>query len=61
MSARSGEIVIKGLIVLDGAGETLVLLGIVVLQRDLQLDGLGELALLLAVRRLQHDADRFHQ
>ena len=32
--------------VLDGAGETLVLLGIVVLEADLEVDGLLELALL---------------
>eukprot|EP00959_Pyramimonas_sp_CCMP1952_P054279 1135243-Pyramimonas_sp.AAC.1 len=31
----------------DGAAETLVLLGIVVLETDLELDGLSELALLL--------------
>ncbi|GMT29538.1 hypothetical protein PFISCL1PPCAC_20835, partial [Pristionchus fissidentatus] len=31
----------------DGSGETLVLLGVVVLQTDLELDGLTELALLL--------------
>lgn len=32
---------------LDGPGETLVLLRVVVLEADLELDGLGELALLL--------------
>jgi hypothetical protein len=32
---------------LDGAGETLVTLGIVVLQADLELDGLVEVTLLL--------------
>jgi hypothetical protein len=34
---------------LDGSRETLVPLGIVVLQADLELDGLNELALLLAI------------
>jgi hypothetical protein len=32
---------------LDGAAETLVLLGIVVLESDLELDGLEEVALLI--------------
>jgi hypothetical protein len=34
---------------LDGAGETLVTLGVVVLEADLELDGLEEVALLLLV------------
>ena len=36
--------------VLDGSRETLVTLGIVVLETDLELNRLNELALLLAVR-----------
>ena len=35
--------------VLDGARETLVTLGVVVLETELELDGLDEVALLLAV------------
>jgi len=35
---------------LDGAGETLVTLGVVVLQTDLELDGLLEVTLLLIER-----------
>lgn len=35
---------------LDGAGETLVTLGVVVLQTDLKLDGLEEVSLLLILR-----------
>lgn len=38
-----------GFYALDGSGETLVPLGVVVLQADLELDGLNELALLLAI------------
>ena len=34
---------------LDGARETLVALGVVVLETDLELDGLNEVALLLAI------------
>ena len=34
---------------LDGTRETLVALGVVVLETDLELDGLDEVALLLAV------------
>ena len=50
---------------LDGAGETLVTLGVVVLEADLELDGLEEVALLLLVGVLQellhvgtHTSDR---
>ena len=38
---------------LDGAGETLVTLGIVVLQTDLKLDSLEELTLLLVKRVIE--------
>jgi len=41
-------------VLLDGARETLVLLGIVVLEADLQVDGLHELALLGLLGVLQH-------
>merc|ERR1712080_7928 len=42
---------------LDGAGETLVTLGVIVLQADLELDGLEEVALLGLLRVLQELAD----
>lgn len=42
---------------LDGAGETLVTLGIVVLQADLELDGLQEVPLLLILRVLEELLD----
>jgi hypothetical protein len=41
-----GELALGGSGQLEGAGETLVSLGIVVLQGDLKLDGLDELSLL---------------
>lgn len=40
--------------VLDGSGETLVLLGIVVLEADLEIDGFHKLALLGFLGVLQH-------
>lgn len=40
----------------NGAGETLVTLGVVVLQADLQLDGLVEAALGLGIVRRSEDA-----
>jgi len=40
------ELLLGDMTQLDGAGETLVLLGIVVLQTDLEVDGLDELTLL---------------
>lgn len=40
--------------VLDGAGETLVLLGVVVLEADLEVDGLHKLPLLGLLGVLQH-------
>ena len=43
--------------VLDGAGETLVLLGIVVLEADLEVDGLDELARLGLLGGLEHLLD----
>ena len=42
---------------LDGARETLVTLGIVVLQADLELDGLQEVTLLLIVGIIQELLD----
>ncbi len=39
---------------LDGAGETLVLLGVVVLEADLEVDGLHKLALLGLLGILEH-------
>lgn len=44
----------------DGSAETLVLLGIVVLETDLELNGLAELALLL-LRSLDDLGDRLIQ
>jgi hypothetical protein len=38
-----GEVVTGNVLQLDGSGETLVLLGIVVLESDLEVDGLPEL------------------
>ena len=43
--------------VLDGAGETLVLLGIVVLEADLEVDRLDELARLALLGGLEHLLD----
>ena len=43
---------------LDGSRETLVSLGVVVLESDLQLDGLEELAGLLFLGELDNLADR---
>ena len=42
---------------LDGSGETLVTLGVVVLQADLKLDGLEEVPLLLILRVLEELLD----
>jgi len=42
---------------LDGAGETLVTLGVVVLQTDLKLDGLEEVPLLLILRVVEQLLD----
>lgn len=42
---------------LDGAGETLVTLGVVVLQTDLKLDGLEEVSLLLILRVVEQLLD----
>lgn len=42
---------------LDGARETLVTLGVVVLQTDLELDGLEEVSLLLILRVVQQLLD----
>ena len=44
-------------VVLDGTRETLISLGIVVLETDLQLDGFNEVALLLAVGFGEHILD----
>jgi hypothetical protein len=41
----------RGLHILDGAGETLVLLGIVVLQTDLEVHCLQKLPLLVLIQR----------
>ena len=50
----SGE---EGEDLLDGARETLVALGVVVLETDLELDGLDKVALLLAGRLGEELAD----
>ncbi|RUP47975.1 hypothetical protein BC936DRAFT_145118 [Jimgerdemannia flammicorona] len=55
---QSSRISHKGRHSLDGARETFITLGIVVLETDLELNGLGELPLLLLGGGL-NDANRF--